>query len=381
MKTAQQIADSFGGQSALASLIGKRQSTVSYWCKTGNVPKKWQSQLIQLAQESGIDLTPQDFLTIVDPPKLPSSHSKRIPEAKHYGILPIGEAELPCYVLDDGRRVLSRTGAASVLTDKASGDLESYLRAQKLQSYIPSDFQSQLIEFSIKEMPHKKVQGIQAETFLEICQAYIKARDAGEKLTAAQTAMAIKSGMFLSACAKVGLIALIDEATGYQYDRPEDALMFKLKAYLADEMRKWEKTFPDELWKEFGRLTNWQGAVTQRPKYWGKLVMELVYEYLDSDVADWLKKNAPKPRSGQNYHQWLNAQYGLKKLVEHIWMLVGMARACHTMRELREKMAEQYGRRPVQFTLFLPPSPPKPKVFKDSNEVAKLVANDIQMDL
>ena len=107
--------------------------------------------------------------------------------------------------------------------------------------------------------------------------------------------MALKAGMFLAACAKVGLDALIDEVTGHQYDRAEDALAIKLKAYLADEMRKWEKTFPDELWIEFGRLTNWHGTVTHRPKYWGKLVMELVYEYLDADVTQWLKENAPKP--------------------------------------------------------------------------------------
>jgi hypothetical protein len=61
--------------------------------------------------------------------------------------------------------------------------------------------------------------------------------------------------MFLAAYAKVGLDALIDEVTGHQYDRAQDALEIKLKAYLADEMRKWEKTFPDELWIEFGRLT------------------------------------------------------------------------------------------------------------------------------
>ncbi len=41
-------------------------------------------------------------------------------------------------------------------------------------------------------------------------------------------------------------------------------------------------TFSDDLWVEFARLTNWKGTVTQRPKYWGKLVMELVYGYLDT---------------------------------------------------------------------------------------------------
>src|SRR5262249_32308613 len=119
-----------------------------------------------------------------------------------------------------------------------------------------------------------------------------------------------------------------------------------------------EKTFPDELWIEFGRLTNWKGSVTQRPKYWGKLVMELVYDYLDPDVAKWLRENAPKPRHGQNYHQWLTSQYGLKKLMEHIWMLIGMARACKTMDELRTKKAEAGGRQRVQVTVFIPPARP-----------------------
>jgi hypothetical protein len=147
---------------------------------------------------------------------------------------------------------------------------------------------------------------------------------------------------------------LIDEATGYQYERAQDALEVKLRAYLEEEMRKWEKTFPDELWVEFGRLTGWSKSVTQRPKYWGRLVMELVYEYLDRDVATWLKENAPKPQKGQNYHQWLSSQFGLKKLVEHIWKLIGIAKTCTNMSELKDKMAELHGRQPVQYRLYLP---------------------------
>jgi hypothetical protein len=55
------------------------------------------------------------------------------------------------------------------------------------------------------------------------------------------------------------LDALIDEATRFQYKRAEDALQVKLRAYLEKEMRKWEKTFPDELRREFARVTNWHG--------------------------------------------------------------------------------------------------------------------------
>ncbi len=98
-------------------------------------------------------------------------------------------------------------------------------------------------------------------------------------------------------------------------------------------MRKWDKTFPDELWVQFGRLTNWKGSLHQRPKYWGHLVMDLIYEYLDADVAQWLKVNAPKPMHGQNYHQWLSEQYGLKKLV-----------GAHLESNRRGKHLPKYGR-------------------------------------
>jgi hypothetical protein len=166
--------------------------------------------------------------------------------------------------------------------------------------------------------------------------------------------IALEASMFLAACAKVGLIAWIDEVTGYQYVRVEDALQFKMKLFIAEEMRAWERTFPDELWKEFGRLTNWDGPIHSRPKYWGKLIMELVYGYLDPDVAKWLKANAPKPQKGQNYHQWLTSQYGLKKLMEHIWILIGIASTCDNMENLRERMAERYGLHRVQLSLFVP---------------------------
>jgi hypothetical protein len=43
---------------------------------------------------------------------------------------------------------------------------------------------------------------------------------------------------FLQACSGVGLVALVDEATGYQYDRAIDALQLKLKLFIEEDMRK-----------------------------------------------------------------------------------------------------------------------------------------------
>lgn len=286
-----------------------------------------------------------------------------LPTAKYKGLVNLLGVELPCYVLDNGQRVIGRTATTEMLSGfKYQGDLEGYLRSQNLKPFIDIEaVVASMISFRLPEVEQlgREVKGLPADLLIEICRALVAAFQASQeeppkvKLTARQIAMAAKASMFLAACAKVGLDALIDEATGYQVVREEDALQVKLRAYLETEMRKWEKTFPDELWLEFGRLTNWHGSVTARPKYWGQLVMALVYEYLDKDVAVWLKENAPKPQKGQNYHQWLTSQYGLRKLVEHIWMLVGISRTCHNMDELKLKMEQMFGKGQFQYDMFI----------------------------
>jgi hypothetical protein len=290
--------------------------------------------------------------------------SGNLPEARYKGRLRLLGMDIPCYVLSDGQRVIGRTSANEMLTGiKGSGAFEKTIGVSSLRPFINVETViERMVSCRLPEVEglQRHVRGLPADVFIEVCSAFVSALqatttpDSQVRLTSRQIDMAIKAGMFVAACAKVGLDGLIDEATGYQYDREQDALQVKLHAYLEAEMRKWEKTFPDELWIEFGRLTGWTGSVTQRPKYWGKLVVELVYEYLDPDVAQWLKENAPKPRHGQNYHQWLSGQFGLRKLIEHIWKLVGIAQTCQNMTDLRDKMAELHGKTPVQVRMYLP---------------------------
>jgi hypothetical protein len=292
------------------------------------------------------------------------SQDANLPTAKYRGVLRLMDKEIPCYVLDDEQRIIGRIAITEMLTKiKRQGDLESYLRAQNLSPFInAANISDRMVSFRIPEVDQLRIEvkGLPYDALLDMCRGFMNALEASErpdtsvKLTSRQREIALQAGLFLAACSDVGLMALIDEATGYQYERAQDALEVKLHAYLADEMREWEKTFPDELWVEFGRLTGWSGGIYQRPKYWGKLVMELVYDYLDHDVAEWLKLNAPKPRGGQNYHLWLTGQYGLKKLIEHIWKLIGIAQTCQNITELKDKMAELYGRTPVQYRMYLP---------------------------
>jgi hypothetical protein len=371
MNSAKKIIELFGGQSALAELINKRQSTVGYWAKKGTIPAAWHGKLLHLAREQGLELLPGDFVSMpdnTDKDLLPAE--SEYPTATHWGELTIGDKGIPCYVLSNGDRVFSLKGVVVGLIGTEGGQLAEYLKVKALQPHLPRDLLpaengevSAFFKFDTGgEGFTKYAIGIRVERFNDLLCAYssalldhhLSASDPTKiALTDRQLQIATTAVRFLQASSGVGLVALVDEATGYQYERAADALQLKLKLFLEDDMRKWEKTFPDQLWLEFGRLTKWKGPVHLRPKYWGKLVMELIYSYLDADVAKWLKENAPKPIKGQSYHQWLSSQYGLKKLTEHTWMVIGLASACSTMGELRQRMGEKYGRRPVQMTIFV----------------------------
>lgn len=321
---------------------------------------RWAKAQDQQSEE--LTLTPEQAIQVEEEILQPSAS---MPTAVHRGTLNIIGAEVPCYVLDNGVRVIGRTSATEVLTGiRGGGALEKYIAVKALEPFINKDLVlERMVGFRLPEVEglEKAVKGLPADLFIEVCQGFVRALESSfqassphPKMTPRQQQMAVSASMFLSACAKVGLEALIDEATGYQYEREADALQVKLAAFLEGEMRKWEPTFPSELWVEFGRLTGWKGQLNKRPKYWGKLVMELIYDKLDADVAKWLRENAPAPKKGQNYHQWLSSQYGLRKLVEHIWMIIGMARACENMTELRDKVNALYGKQPVQLRLYLP---------------------------
>ena len=86
-----------------------------------------------------------------------------------------------------------------------------------------------------------------------------------------------------------------------------------------------------------------------RPKWWGKLVIELIYDTLDPDVAEWLKTNKPPP--GRRWHQPYR-ELRREKLVSRCYEIIGMGKTCTTIRELREKVAHHYGKEPMQLTMY-----------------------------
>lgn len=302
-----------------------------------------------------IDATFDDVVEAIAPRATPSDVILGgMPFAKWRGKIDLGGDELDVYVLDTEDRVIALRSAVRSIANADSGDLAKFIGVNSLKPFINSNLiLAELVEFSIPGTQFTG-RGMTTEHFELICRGYVQALYEGAALTDRQREIAIKCAVLTAGLTRTGLDALIDEATGYQYERAEDALQVKLRAFIADELRAWEKTFPDELWEEFGRLTGWETPLQTRPKWWGKLVIELIYDTLEPDVADYLKNN--KPPAGVHWHRQLTENIGVRQLVSRCWEVIGMAKTCDDIHELRQRVAQHYGKKPMQYVMYLKPA-------------------------
>jgi hypothetical protein len=258
-----------------------------------------------------------------------------VPKATHRGELKIVNKIIPCYVLEDGTRILARDGflkaigrtgnPKSRLGDEELFQLPVFLRAENLKPFITEDLIT-----SSKPMPfqplgsvgHSVLYGHRAELLPQVCEVFIDAKEAGvlrkNQLHIAETCKILYRGF-----ATVGIIALVDEATGFQYDRARKALSEILERFISKELLKWVKTFPDEFYHHIFRLKGWTPSdiANRRPVIFGKITNDLVYERLEPNVLEHLKKATPKDEKGRlkhKYFQRLTEDIGHPRLREHL---------------------------------------------------------------
>jgi hypothetical protein len=268
-------------------------------------------------------------------------------KATHSGTLTIGDIDFRCVVLEDGTRVISGTGFMKALGMYRSGALSTrrkehpdgaqtplFLAYKNLKPFISNEL-SEVLKTPIEYLPCKGKQpqkGIKAEAIPKICDVWLQARDAGI-LKGTQMVVAIKCDILIRALAHVGIIALVDEATGYQEDRERDELSRLLAIYLSEERLKWAKMFPDEFYRQLYRLKNWPypGGGGGKTPYVGRLTNELVYEKLPRGVLEELRNRNPvdpaKKRRHWCHHQFLSMEIGQPDLRDHLLQLIALLRA------------------------------------------------------
>lgn len=266
----------------------------------------------------------------------------RLPIALFPGKLRMGSAEFSVYVLDNGKRVMAQREVVRVLTGRReSGKIASYLQSQALRPYIdPDAISNQTLQFSIPGTQYTG-NGYEATLLLDICDAYLRAREDKVLLAPGQLDIAKQAEIITRACAKVGIIALIDEATGYEAFKKKRDLQLKLQAFISEDLQEWALMFPHEFWFELARLEGIHYSPRSRPLRWGKYIMAFVYDAIDGDVGKQLRKKNPDPHFGQNHHQWLK-EFGRQKVHDQIERVITIMKLCDDMEDFRLKFAKVF---------------------------------------
>ena len=262
------------------------------------------------------------------------------PIALFPGKLRIGDTDFNVYVLDNRKRVMAQREVVRVLTGKQYGALPGLLAGQAVSEFVDLEsILSQTISFSIPGTQFKGL-GYEATLLLDICDAFLRARD-DKKLSGHQLKIAKQAEIITRACAKVGIIALIDEATGYQAYRQKQELQLKLQAFIAEDMQDWARMFPSEFWFELARLEGVRYSPRSRPLRWGKYIMAFVYDAVDGDVGKVLRAKNPDPHYKQNHHQWLK-EFGRQKVHDQIERVTTIMKLCTDMNDFRVKFAKVF---------------------------------------
>jgi hypothetical protein len=267
--------------------------------------------------------------------------------ASHIGQLQIGDLIIDCAVIDGGTRVINqqtmqtafgRTGGARRGTGASRLPLLSPLN---VQPFINDDLRK-MAEHPINyRLPGGgRALGYQAEILPLLCEVYLEAREAGV-LRSNQLPIARAAEILIRGLARVGIIALIDEATGFQEVRARQELQRILEAYIQAELRPWVKMFPDEFFREIYRLQGWEykPGTSKRTPYVGHLVNKYVYEQLPPGVLDELRLRNPRNEHGnrtRRFHQFLTADTGNPHLDKQISTVTTLMRISNNKSEFEE---------------------------------------------
>ncbi|NMR34237.1 hypothetical protein HIO71_08445 [Chryseobacterium aquaticum] len=304
---------------------------------------------------------------------------------EHEGELILGGMIIPCYVLDDGTRVLSGRGMQEALNmvddtedskQKAGTRLNRYLEQKSLQPFIYREKEQDHFEPIECYRGEQKINGYEATVLADICEAFLDARNS-IKLSARQKIIADQCEILIRGFARVGIVALIDEATGYQYDRERFELQKILNTYIADEILKWQLTFTDDFYKEIYRLWGLPFIpkyIKNKPSFIGKLTTKYIYEMLPKGVLDKIREKTGKTEKGNWRYQWhrnLTPEIGREHLKKQIIEVTTLMSVAQSKEQFDSLFQQKYNKQPIQLKLEFEEQPAPAKKLSDFNEKLK----------
>ena len=300
----------------------------------------------------------------------------------HEGEITLADVIIPCYVLEDGTRVLSGNAMQNALnlqeeTDNKSGTrLARYLGQKSLEPFIYGGREEGHFEPIECYRGTQKINGYEATVLADICDAFLEARKE-IKLSSRQKIIADQCEILIRGFARVGIIALVDEATGYQYDRERFELQKILNAYVSDEILKWQLTFTDDFYKQIFRLWNLPFIpkyIKNKPSFIGKLTTKYIYDGLPKGIISKIKENVGKTEKGNwkyKWHQTLTPEVGREHLKKQIIQVTTLMEVSQSKEQFNELFQQKYNKKPVQLQLEFDEETEQPKKLSKFDEKLK----------
>jgi hypothetical protein len=228
----------------------------------------------------------------------------------------------------------SRTPKAGTGGYATVDELPFFLQAETLQPFISDDLRASTTPIFFRLKEGQKAVGYDALLLTMVCEVYLKLRDSyvdlGRPVPRNYRHIIKECDFLMRAMATVGIIALVDEATGYQEVRDRRALQEVLKHYIDGKLYEWTLTFPTEFFKGICRLKGWPWNNGKMPSVTGKYIKSMIYQRLAPGVIEELERLNPVTEKGyrKNRHsQFLTRDIGHPALSRMVYEHIGIQSA------------------------------------------------------
>jgi len=241
----------------------------------------------------------------------------------------------------------------------ADVNLPAFLTAKNLKPFIPDDLSVTSSQIEFKTLSGIRAFGYSADLLPKVCGVFLDAKAAGALIARMQGHIADRALMLTRGFAAVGIIALVDEATGFQYDRPRRDLEEYLSKFLSESLRRWVRTFPGDYFKHLCRLKGVQLRPDMKlPQYFGHITNDLVWRRIAPGLLRALKERRSERGSPSNkLHSWTSDELGKPELLLHLGTVVGLM-----------KLHTDYDAFHKQLNTIAPVYPETPGLFDDPKD-------------